>query len=41
MMLDEIKSLRYAMEAGGVDVKWLELEDAASHPRRKHSDLAF
>jgi acetyl esterase/lipase len=28
MMLDEIKSLRHAMEAGGVEVKWLEVEGA-------------
>ena len=28
MMLDEIKSLKYAMLEGGVDVTWCEMEDA-------------
>ena len=28
IMLDEIKSLRHVMETGGVEVKWLEVEDA-------------
>lgn len=46
MMLDEIKSLRHAMEAGGVEVKWLEVEDAvhdffAIPGFSKHSELAF
>ena len=45
-MLDEIKSLRHAMETGGVEVKWLEVEDAvhdfiAIPGFSKHSELAF
>ena len=28
VMLDEIKSLKHVMETGGVEVKWLEVEDA-------------
>jgi acetyl esterase/lipase len=46
VMLDEIKSLRYAMEAGGVEVKWLEVEDAVHDffivpGFSKHSKPAF
>ena len=46
VMLDEIKSLRHAMEAGGVEVKWLEVEDAVHDffvipGFSKHSKLAF
>jgi acetyl esterase/lipase len=46
VILDEVNSLRHTMETGGVDVKWLEVEDAVhdffaipSFP--KHSKLAF
>ena len=46
VLLDEIKSLRYAMEAGGVELKWLEVEDAVHDffgipGFSKHSELAF
>lgn len=46
VMLDEIKSLRHAMETGGVEVKWLEVEDAvhdffAIPGFSKQSKLAF
>jgi len=46
VMLDEIKSLRYVMETGGAQVRWLEVEDAvhdffAIPGFSKHSKLAF
>jgi len=46
VMLDEIKSLRHVMEAGGMEVKWLEVEDAVhdffiAPGFSKHSKRAF